>query len=147
VGGRIKQADPKHLIASGLAGGTQCGVKGADYSIVHASSAVDVATFHDYNQDTSSVPVLLRTRLAQASALGKPLVSEEVGIKASSTSSATCVTPAARATLLAHKLSGQLQAGSRGFLPWFYAPATAIGCRHDLAPGDPALTYLQHAPL
>jgi hypothetical protein len=147
VGARIKQIDPKHLIASGLAGGTQCGVKGDRYAVVHASPYVDVATFHDYNQDTSAVPELLQVRLAQATALDKPLISEEVGINASSSSTTACVAPAARATLMAHKLNGQLRAGSRGFLPWFYAPAMAEGCRHDLAPDDPTLTYLQHAPL
>jgi hypothetical protein len=147
IGARIKQADPKHLIASGVIGGGQCGVAASGYSLIHASRYVDVATFHDYNQDTSSVPTALRTRLAQATALNKPLISEEVGIKASTTATTACVSPGARATLLAHKLTAQLQAGSRGFLPWFYLPTTATGCRHDIPAGDASLTVLRNAPL
>jgi hypothetical protein len=147
VGARIKTVDPKHLIASGVTGGGQCGLAGAGYSLVHSSAYVDVATFHDYNQDATAVTTAMRTRLAQTAALGKPLVSEEVGIKASTDRTAGCVSTAARAGLLAHKLTGQLQAGARGFLPWFFVPTMATGCRHDIAAGDPSLTVLRNAPL
>ena len=147
VGALIKSADPKHLVASGVGGGGQCGVAATGYSLIHASKYVDVATFHDYDRDTTAVPTAMQTRLTQTAALGKPLISEEVGIKAASGASSSCVSPAARATLIAHKLNGQLQAGSRGLLAWFYLPAMAPGCRHDIAAGDPSLTVLRTAPL
>jgi hypothetical protein len=147
VGARIKKIDPDHLIASGVIGGSQCGLGGAGYSVVHGSPYVDVATFHDYNQDTIAVPAAMSARMAEATALDKPLISEEVGIKATTDGAAGCVAPAARATLLAHKLTRQLQAGSRGFLAWFYAPTMAGGCRHDIADGDASLTVLRSAPV
>jgi hypothetical protein len=132
-------------------GGGQCGAKGSEYSQVHASSFVDVATYHDYGADSVAVPGDafngLAVRIAQARALNKPVFTEEVGILAASDGSVGCVDTATRDTLLGAKLTGQLTAGISGFLPWFYAPATAAGCRHDLPPADPVLARLRTVAL
>jgi hypothetical protein len=151
IGGQIKRLDPKHLLVSGVIGAGQCGTQGADYSMVHASRFVDVATYHDYGSDNVPVPGDrwngMAVRLRQAEALAKPLISEEVGIRSSPNQDPGCVDPARRTALLTSKLHGQLAAGSRGFLPWTYAPAAEAGCRHDIGASDPMLVVLRRTPL
>jgi mannan endo-1,4-beta-mannosidase len=146
VGGQIKRLDPKHLVASGVIGSGQCGASGADYATVHASAGIDVATYHDYGQNTTAVPAALTQRLQQTRALSKPLVSEEVGLYSSPNHAVGCVEPAARASLLQHKLAGQFNAGSRGFLVWNYGLVAAPNCGYDIQTGDPAMTLMRTAP-
>jgi mannan endo-1,4-beta-mannosidase len=151
VGAQIKRLDPKHLVASGLIGGGQCGAQGADYQAVHASTYVDVATYHDYGSDTAALPGDqwngMAVRLRQARALTKPLITEEVGIPSSPDHAAGCVEPAARASLLRHKLTGQTTAGARGFLVWNYGPVAQPGCSYDIAAGDATMTVLRSTAL
>lgn len=151
VGGQIKRIDPRHLIASGVIGNGQCGARGAEYTQVHASPYIDVATVHDYGQDAVGVPGDqwngMAVRISQAKSLNKPLFTEEVGIMASSNGATGCVSAARRAALLNHKLTAQLAAGARGFLPWFYDQVVPAGCSHDLGPSDPTLTVLRRVPL
>jgi hypothetical protein len=151
IGGQIKRLDRVHLVASGVIGSGQCGARNNEYADVHASPSIDVATYHDYGRDAEAVPGDswngLARRLVQTRALNKPLVTEEVGIYASNSADPTCVGLAERSRLLGDKLDGQLSAGSRGFLPWFFAPAMGSGCRHDIAPGDPVLSRLHDTPL
>lgn len=151
VGGQIKRLDPKHLIASGLISSGQCGARGTEWTTVHASPYIDVATYHDYGQDTVAVPGDsyngMKTRIAQAKAMGKPLFTEEVGIMASTSGATGCVDPTTRASLLGKKLTGQLAAGTRGFLPWFWVPAPTAGCLHDIAPNDPMMRVLGRVAL
>ncbi|MBK5305297.1 MAG: hypothetical protein JJD92_01270 [Frankiaceae bacterium] len=151
VAGQIKSLDRKQLVLSGVIGTGQCGARGGEYQTVHASRYIDAGTYHDYGQDDVPVPGDqwngFRVRVQQTRALNKPLFTEEVGINASDSEAAECVDLATRARLLGDKLDGQLSAGGSGFLPWFYAPAMAAGCRHDVAPGDPTLTRLHDTPL
>jgi hypothetical protein len=151
VGGQIKRLDPRHLIASGVIGSGQCGASGTDYRLVHASRYIDVATYHDYGNDTLAVPGDqwngLATRINQAAALAKPLITEEVGILSSPNHDPGCVDPNTRAGLLTNKLNAQLAAGSRGFLPWFYVPTAQHGCLHDIGAADPMMRVLQRASL
>ena len=151
VGSQIKRLDPKHLIASGLISSGQCGARATEWVTVHASPYVDVATYHDYGFDRTTVPGDqwngMATRLKQAAALRKPLFTEEVGIMASNNGAAGCTDPATRSTLLARKLSGQLSAGSRGFLPWFFVPKQPGGCLHDISATDPMMRVLARVPL
>jgi hypothetical protein len=151
VGAQIKRLDPKHLIASGLISSGQCGGVGTDWVTVHASPYIDVATYHDYGQDSTAVPGDawngMATRIQQAGVLNKPLFTEEVGIMASTNGAAGCTDPTTRSTLLSRKLTGQLAAGSRGFLPWFWVPTPTPGCLHDIAANDPMMRVLGRVPL
>ncbi|MBK5305300.1 MAG: hypothetical protein JJD92_01285 [Frankiaceae bacterium] len=151
VGAQIKRLDPKHLIASGLISSGQCGARATEWVTVHGSPYVDVATYHDYGQDSTAVPGDLwngmATRLKQAAGLKKPLFTEEVGIMASTNHAAGCTDPSTRSTLLGRKLTGQLAAGSRGFLPWFWVPTQPGGCLHDISASDPMMRVLARVPL
>jgi hypothetical protein len=151
IGGQIKRLDRTHLVISGVIGTGQCGARGSEYGDVHASAYLDAGTYHDYGTDTTAVPGDavngFAARVQQLGALNKPLFTEEVGINASNRGDAGCVATGDRARLLGDKLDGQLAAGARGFLPWFFAPTMAAGCRHDISPGDPVLTRLHDTPL
>ena len=150
-GSRIKRLDPAHLVVSGVIGSGQCGASGPEYSKVHASPYIDVATYHDYGEDTTPLPGDqwngMRLRIQQAAALGKPLITEEVGILSSPNGALGCVSPVVRAGLLHNKLAAQLAAGSRGFLAWNYSPSARPGCEHDIAANDPTMTVLRQQPL
>jgi hypothetical protein len=151
VGAQIKSLDKTHLIASGVMGGGQCGAKSTEYTTIHQSPYVDVATYHDYGADAVVLPGDawngMAVRISQARSINKPFFTEEVGIKAAGDATLGCVDPATRADLLGAKLNGQLAAGAIGFLPWFYAPAMGGGCVHDLAATDPVLPLLRTVKL
>jgi hypothetical protein len=151
IGSQVKRLDPKHLIASGVIGGGQCGAQGDQYKLVHASPYIDVATYHDYGSDAVALPGDpwngMAVRLQQSQELAKPLITEEVGILSSPDRSTGCVTPELRAGLLNNKLHGQIAAGARGFLVWNYGPTAVPGCSYDVAAGDPVLTTLRTVPL
>ena len=151
VGGQIKRLDPQHLVVSGVIGSGQCGAQGAQYSTIHASPYIDVATYHDYGQDTTAVPGDsyngMAKRISDARALSKPLFTEEVGILSSPGAGTACAAPSTRAALLRHKLTGQLAAGSKGFLAWNYGTTVQTACSYDIGPGDPTMTMLRGLPL
>ncbi|MDT7545571.1 MAG: mannan endo,4-beta-mannosidase [Actinomycetota bacterium] len=151
VGAQIKRLDPTHLIASGVIGGSQCGINQGDFSTVHGSSYLDVATYHDYGNDAVAVPgdawTGMLVRLDQARALSKPLITEEVGIVSASDSASGCTSRDARAALLTDKLTAQLSAGSRGFLVWNLTPQSTAGCTYDLDATDPMMSVLRTAPV
>jgi hypothetical protein len=139
AGGEVKRLDPDHLLASGVMGGSQCGTAGGGFGLMHASQPVDVATFHDYGHDAEALPPELAVRLTEAVGLGKPLLVEEVGIRAGS--GATCTATAARAGALDAKVVAAADAGAAGHMFWSWSP-TAAACDYNLAPGDPALALL-----
>jgi hypothetical protein len=136
---------------SGVIGSGQCGASGPDYVNAHASPYIDVATYHDYGADAVPVPGDqwngMAVRIAQMNSIAKPLITEEVGIMASDTGAPGCVDTTTRAALLQAKLTAQLAAGARGFLPWFYTPTASTGCSHDLSSTDPMMTVLVRSVL
>ena len=138
VGGEIHALDPRHLVESGTIGGGQCGTAGSDYEYVSASPGIDVLSYHDYYP---GAPLGgdqwngLAVRLAQAAALGKPIIGGEVGEKAGF--GPGCPSVEQRAADFGAKLRAQLQAGSSGLLVWDWLPASRTQCTTDVTPGDP----------
>ena len=85
VGGEIHSLDPNHLVENGLLGGGQCGTESSDYEYVSASPGVDVLSYHDYYSGTSMGGDQwngVALRIAQAAALGKPIIAGEMGLDA-----------------------------------------------------------------
>ncbi|MGH9148773.1 MAG: cellulase family glycosylhydrolase, partial [Acidimicrobiales bacterium] len=138
MGARLRATGDRHLISSGTLGGQQCGLARSDYATVHASAGIDVASYHDYGNETVALPADLATRLSQAAGLGKPLIVGEVGIVAGAGCSLSL---SARRDLMAAKQAAQTAAGVAGFLPWRWSE-TASGCSHDFTGADPLMGLL-----
>lgn len=143
VGGELKRIDPVHPLASGVIGSGQCGMRDGGFSLVHASPAIDVATFHDYGHDAEPVPQALGERLREAQALGKPLVDEEVGMNANATG--PCTSLSARRDLMSAKMNAGFSAGISGFMAWVWNEGDRGTCNHGLFDGDPVLSLLREA--
>ncbi len=144
VGAEAHSIAPNLLIESGMQGVGQCGAQGGDYGYVMASSGVDVASYHDYESDTTPLPADLSATLAAAQADGKPLIVGEVGTEAQA-GLAGCPWDATRASYMSAKMSAQFAAGISGFVPWDYVPSNPGGgntCSYDIGPGDPLITEL-----
>jgi hypothetical protein len=139
VGGEIHALDPTRLVESGLLGGGQCGTQGGDYAYVSASPGIDVLSYHDYY---GALPLGgdqwngIGVRLAQAAAMGKPIIAGEVGIVAGGSG---CPSLEQRAAALAAKKWAQEAAGASGLLAWNWVPLASAGCAYDVGPGDPLL--------
>jgi mannan endo-1,4-beta-mannosidase len=138
VGAAIKSLDSRAIVSTGMLGGNQCGVAGTGFSTINASSAVDVATYHDYNAATTALPTALSTRASQTSALGKVFLIEESGISAS-TVGLGCPTLSARSSQFLAKISAAKNVGADGYLPWNWAAGSSTTCSLTIAPGDPLL--------
>lgn len=143
VGAQIHSLDPNHLVESGLLGGGQCGTQGSDYEYVSASPGVDVLSYHDYYGSTpmggdqwNGVAV----RIAQAKALGKPIIDGEVGIEAGSGEG--CTSLPERASEFDQKEDAQFSAGASGLLVWDWVPSSDSVCSYDTYPGDPLTTLV-----
>jgi hypothetical protein len=148
VGGELHRIDPNHLIGSGVLGSGQCGTSWNDYQYVHESPGIDVASYHDYGADTVAVPGDqwngLQVRLNQMSAVGKPLVVGEVGMKAQQNLSG-CMAPSDRSARIGAKMTGQFSAGVSGFLLWDWMPSNSGGCVYeDITAADPLLGVLRN---
>ncbi len=132
TGARIRQLDPHAVIWSGIAGGGQCGSAGDQFALVAASPGVDVLEYHDYHP-SPVIPDELAQRIAQAHAVGKPLVVAELGMEAGS-----CVPLAQRKTLLEATIRAQRARGTAGVLFWSFVPDPRMSqCTLDIGPGDP----------
>ena len=137
AGGAVRALDPGRPVFSGLAGGGQCGSAGDDYELVGRSPGVDVLDYHDYGADGVPLPGDqwngLARRIAQAKAVGKPIVVNEIGQNAGS-----CGTVDDRATDVRRKVTGQRAAGTAGALFWAFVPDPRNDqCTFDIGPGDP----------
>jgi mannan endo-1,4-beta-mannosidase len=147
VGGAIKQADPNHLISSGVMGTGQCGTNDEHYVYVHESPFIDVGSYHDYGLDNEALPGDkwngLGQRIAQMKALNKPLIVGEVGIDAKNFSS-ECSTTENRSNLLKAKMDAGFKAGIAGFLPWSWHEQASAGCTFDMTSTDPFLVTLRN---
>ncbi|WAC58025.1 beta-mannosidase [Gordonia sp. SL306] len=137
AGAKLRAVDPKRPVFSGFIGGDQCGLKGADYARVGASSQIDVLDFHDYGggpTDYGPAGSDLPTRIRQARTLRKPIVVNEIGIKAGS-----CLPASTRADQFRDKLTQQRSAGTAGGLFWAFVPdPRPRECTYDIGPDDPA---------
>ncbi|MDT4988469.1 MAG: mannan endo,4-beta-mannosidase [Micromonosporaceae bacterium] len=141
----VKSIDSNHLLSLGTIGAGQCGTNASEYATVHAVSGIDVCEYHDYGNPTTPVPGDrangLTARLRQCRALGKPLFTGELGLRAGDADG----TLAGRARLLDAKLRGQFDAGVVGVLVWAWRNRENGGSATDdyyVGPGDPALTVL-----
>ena len=137
AGSRLRALDPDTPIWAGTAGGSQCGTRGDDFSLVSSSPSIDVLDLHDYGPPGVALPGDqangVQRRLAQAAALGKPLVVGEMGQTAGS-----CEPLAVRAGDLAAKVTAERHAGSAGVLFWDYVPDPRLNdCTMDIGPNDP----------
>ena len=99
---------------------------------------MDVLDFHDYRSDVDpeSGPAgsNLRARLAQARELGKPLVVNEIGIRAGSWGSITNRAEQFETIIARHR-----DAGVAGTLLWSLVPdPRGAQCTYDIGLHDPA---------
>ena len=144
VGERIHAHDPKHLVEEGLLGGSQCGASGSDYENVGASPGIDVLSVHDYY---GPVPLGggpsdgIATRLAQAKALDKPIITGEAGIVAGEGQS-NCMSLQQRATDMSEKMTAQFALGDSAFLIWNWQPSPLGPCSYDTGLNDNSLPRL-----
>jgi mannan endo-1,4-beta-mannosidase len=142
VGAEVKTLDPNHLIGDGAIGGTQCGWGNGGSQAIDASPFIDAVTFHDYyGRSSPAVPSDLFSRIAGGVALGKPVISEEVGMAGGLAEG--CTTLADRAEVLSAKERGGLAAGLQGFLLWAYGGPRLSGrlaCDYYVMGDDPLMS-------
>ena len=145
VGAKVKTTDPNHLIESGLIGTGQCGSDNANYLYVHQSPVIDVASYHDYNDDTKSMPGDqwngLAMRLSQTKSINKPLIIGEVGMIASQTGG-TCMPLNQRVKNMKAKMDTMFSAGIGGFMPWNRSAYPDSSCNFDVRNNDPLISLI-----
>ena len=143
VGGVIHAVDPAHGVESGFLGTGNCGTANGDFAYVGASSGITMLTYHDYypaDQVTGGDPWNgIAVRVAQASALGKPILAGEDGIAAGGGCSESL---AQRAHDFSTRAQAQFAAGVSGMLLWDWEQAPS-GCSYDIGPGDPSLLLVR----
>jgi hypothetical protein len=146
VGGEVHRLDPVHPVESGAGGTGGCGMHGGDWSYVHASSGIDVGSFHDYGNDWTAVTPEISSLISTAKSLGKPIVAGEAGITAGNQPG--CRSLVQRSSLLQAKINGQFSHGSSGFLAWNWVPNAQPNtvCGLDLGAGDPSVAMLGSYP-
>lgn len=133
AGARLRALDSDTPIWEGVAGGSQCGTRDEDYVLVGRSPSIDVLDVHDYGSTD------IGRRLEQAAALGKPLVTAEMGQFAGS-----CAATSDRAAELAERAISQRRAGSAGVMFWNFVPdPRADQCTMDIGPTDPLFAVLE----
>ena len=150
VGGAIKAIDKNHLVSSGVIGGGQCGAQFEDYKYLHSSPGIDVASYHDYDNDDSPMPGDqwngLQKRLDQMALINKPLIIGEVGMKAMDNST-SCMNYATRRDKLKAKMAAQFSAGIAGFMPWDLTGGVSAICNFDIVDNDPTIALLHDYPI
>ena len=150
VGGEIHRLAPKQLVGSAVIGQGNCGAKGIEYQTLHASPGIDVGSYHDYNYDSSPMPGDqwngLAVRINQMNQVGKPLIIDEVGMKAAD-GVAGCMTLAQRRDNINAKMTEQLALGVDMYLAWGWTKSTTNSCSVNMKAGDPTLNLLKTVPL
>ena len=144
VSALIKQLDPHHLVSVGTIGGGQCGIRGPDYTALHAIPTVDLCEHHDYRPE-QMLPDDLRYDLDVCNRLGKPTFVGELGVAASRLGNDIN----ARASLLARKARAALDAGAAGVLVWAWrseGDGGSSATSFDVGPDDPLLDHLARFP-
>ncbi|MGC5247829.1 beta-mannosidase [Gordonia sp. DT219] len=136
AGRRLRDIDRGHPVFAGFTGGDQCGTAGTDMDLVAQSPQIDVLDYHDYRNDEGVPPAGsdLSARIALAHRLGKPIVVNELGIRAGA-----CRSTATRATELRIRFSDIRRAGVAGALLWAFVPDPRNDqCTYDIGYDDPA---------
>nr|WP_244332678.1 beta-mannosidase [Gordonia polyisoprenivorans] len=136
AGAALRDIDRRHPMFAGFTGGDQCGTTGTDMDIVAQSPHLDVLDYHDYRNDEGIPPTGsdLRARIALAQRLGKPIVVNELGIKAGS-----CLSTSTRAAELRTRLADIRREGVAGVLLWAFVPDPRPDeCTYDIGYDDPA---------
>ena len=150
VGSEIHRLAPRQLVGSAVIGQGNCGAKGSEYAFLHASPGIDVGSYHDYNYDTSPVSGDqwngLRVRIDQMNQVGKPLIIDEVGMKAAD-GVAGCMTLAQRRDNIKAKMDAQLALGVDMYLAWAWTKYPISACSVNMTAGDPTLSLLKAYPL
>ena len=153
MGATLKAADPNHLVSLGTIGTGQCGAAGAEYRYVHASPAIDMCEFHDYNHATQPLPGDawngFAVRVGQCNAIGKPMLIGESGIVADagadggSSGTITAASLLRRANFFSAKLDAAFANGADGYLLWEKIPDASSSAynldngRFGIGPADP----------
>ena len=76
----------------------------------------------------------------------KPLIVEEVGMKAMDNSS-NCMNLATRREKLKAKMDAQFKAGIAGFMPWDLTGGVSTTCNFDIGDADPTIVLLHDYPV
>jgi mannan endo-1,4-beta-mannosidase len=142
IAGVVKSIDPNHLLSLGTIGNGQCGTStGTSYQDLHAIGGIDLCEYHDYDSPAAWPGDQwngLATRLAQCTALGKPMFVGETGIRSGDAGSLQL-----RATEVDAKWSAQIAGGIIGELAWAWAAAgQSTGDGYSISLGDPLLGVL-----
>jgi endo-1,4-beta-mannosidase len=138
MAGLVKGIDPNHLLSLGSWGLLDCGTAGFAYQDVHSVAGLDFCEIHDYSGPESVLTAVLKLRLNQCRALGKPLFVGEMGVRLQDAGSLTN-----RAAAIRAKLSAQFAAGVAGALVWDWANADQVPYSgYEVQPGDPTLQAL-----
>lgn len=144
AGAQLRTLDSAHPVYSGFIGGDQCGMAGDDYQKVGGSAQIDVLDYHDYgtgSTDFGPAGSDLATRITQARHLGKPIMVNEIGIKAGS-----CGSLDDRANQVRSRITQQRNAGTAGALLWAFVPDPRPDqCTFDIGYDDPLWTVIADA--
>ena len=119
----------------------------ATIEYVSASPGIDVLSYHDYYAGTPMGGDQwngIGVRIAQAKALGKPIIAGEMGLDAGTAPG--CMSLPARSTAIQAKIQAQMAAGTSGVLVWDWLPAASSSCTTDTFPGDPLMAVLAGGP-
>jgi hypothetical protein len=145
VGERIKTIDHNHLVESGLIGTGQCGSDNNNYVYLHQSPVVDVASYHDYNDDDSPIPGDqwngLAVRLKQMESIDKPIIIGELGMLASQNGK-NCLSFNQRATKIQAKMDAMFANGVAEIFLWDRTPGESTECNFDIGDNDPLVSII-----
>jgi hypothetical protein len=148
AGGTIHRIDPNHLVESGTFppwayGGEQ------GWRFIHESPGIDVTSMHEYDMNPGASPHLAGA-VAQADAIGKPLILGEVGVFAStngdpsqSQSGHPCVSFPQRTDILRAKFDATFATTIDGVNVWNWMPRNKQSCRLETYPDDPLVAMIR----
>jgi endo-1,4-beta-mannosidase len=152
AGGLIHQLDPNHLVESGAHAPWAYGGD-AGWGYIHQSPGIDVASLHEYDMNAGASPHLAGA-VAEADAIGKPVILGEVGIFASATGDPTqfqnghpCLSFAARDLMFKAKLDATFLTSIDGVDVWNWMPHDKQSCRLETYPDDPLMSMIRNYPL
>lgn len=143
IGSLVKSLDPNHLVALGTIAG-EAGSEESDFSYIHASNAIDIADYHDYDYPYQPLGNTdpyngLQVSIDRIHALDKPIMVGEMGIHWTTLDSPTLTR---RAALFNNKMTAQATAGVAGSLMWCWSEPASTTWDYEIGPTDPSLSML-----